>query len=170
MRFAELMLALPAVLTVHHLDEVRGADSFTALYKRVLGARFGDPRVVKAALLLIPVAAVVLVVMNALRGDLALRLFCEVAVFAMLVNAIGHCGQSLARRTLLPGTVSGLAVVLPFCVVAISIMRAEFGDGAGSLLSYAALGLVAIPVVVGVSLITAYGLTRAWDAISRRRP
>lgn len=170
MRFAELMLALPAVLAVHHLDEVRGADSFVTLYKRVLGARFGDPRVFKMALILIPIATVVLVVSNAMRGGAELRLLCEVAVFAMLVNAIGHGGQSLARRTLLPGTVSGLVVIMPFCVVAVAVMRAEFGAAAGSLLLYAVLGLFAIPLVVAVSLVAGYGLTRGWDSISRRRP
>jgi hypothetical protein len=84
----------------------------------------------------------------------------KIAIFALLLNALGHCILSLKRRELLPGTLSAVALVLPYSAVAIVIMRASLGDSFWSLFRDAMLGLILAPLAILSLLGISYGLSR----------
>ncbi len=83
-----------------------------------------------------------------------------VAIFALLLNAISHCALSLKRHRVLPGTWSATLLILPYSLVAITVMRADFGDSYRSLLLLAGLGAIAVPLTIIVFLWLGYGINR----------
>jgi hypothetical protein len=71
-------------------------------------------------------------------------------------NCLGHCFLSLKRHALVPGTLSGAVLVLPYSVIAIFLMRTDFRDSFLGLFGYAAIGAIATPVAIAAFLWLGY--------------
>lgn len=152
MTFDGLILLFPIVLGIHNLDEYSRYDEFIAIYHRRLSRRITDRRVIRAAAVLLTGAAAVIVLLTYLYGTPTLHLISRVAVFALTLNALGHCGLSILRRKLVPGTRSAIALVFPYSAVAIYTMHSNLGDSAAALGWYGLLGALATPFIVLVAL------------------
>ena len=85
---------------------------------------------------------------------------CNITIFAVMVNALGHCVLSLKRRTLVPGTLSAALLVLPYSIGAIASMRIDLASSYLSLSFFAACGAVAIPLFTIGFLWLGYGISR----------
>jgi hypothetical protein len=152
MHFDTLMLFFPVILGVHNYDEARRLDEFTLTYHAGLRKRLTRP-VVLAALIVVTAASAAVALLTFLYGTPTLRVMARIAVFILFLNASGHVSMSVLRRNFVPGTVSAIALVLPFSSLAIYAMHADLGDPIRALALYAALGAAAMPIVILAALL-----------------
>jgi hypothetical protein len=160
MTFPALNLVLPVVLAAHKVDEYRRYDEFVEVYKDRIPARFTTRGVIGNAMTLLTLTAVLISVLTYFYLTPAWVSFAKIAVFALMLNAIGHCIQSLSKRRMTAGTLSAITLVLPYSIVAIMVMRGQLGDSVSSLLGFALVGAITIPVASGVFILSGYGVSR----------
>ena len=146
MTFIAINLLCPAVLAIHNIDEYSRYDDFVHVYHSRLATKLTTRRVVRDALILMTLAVAVLAGLTYIRQSAILVMLSKVSVFAIMLNGIGHCVLSLKRRTLVPGTLSAIAFVIPYSFIAIAAMRTSLGDSYPSLCIDAIYGALAIPV------------------------
>lgn len=158
MTFIAINLLCPAVLAIHNIDEYSSYDDFVRTYHSRLVTKLTTRRVVRNAAILLTLAVAVLTWLTYIRQSAILVTLSKVAVFAIMLNGIGHCVLSLKRRKLASGTLSGVALVMPYSLLAIAAMRSNLGDSFSSLLPYAIYGALAIPVATLSFLWISYGL------------
>jgi hypothetical protein len=160
MTFVAVNLLFPVVLAIHSFEEYSRYDDFIRAYHPRLGKKLATRRVFRDALILLTLAAAVSGALTYAYKSAVLLAISKIAIFALLLNALGHCILSLKRRELLPGTLSAVALVLPYSAVAIVIMRASLGDSFWSLFRDAMLGLILAPLAILSLLGISYGLSR----------
>ena len=160
MTFLVLSLLLPVVLAIHNFDEYARYDGFVRIYHSRLPERVTTRRVVRNAAILLTLAVAALGALTYTNRSPFLVALSKVTIFALLVNGIGHCITSLKRRTLVPGTLTAITLVLPYSVIALVVMRTNLGDSGWSLLRYAAFGALAIPLATISFLWLGYGVSR----------
>lgn len=160
MTFPVLNLLLPVVLAVHNFDEYSRYDEFVRVYQGWLPQRFITRRVLRDALTLLTLAAAMISVLTYFFRTDALISVSRIAIFALMLNAIGHCIQSLNKGRMTPGTPSAIALVLPYSVVAIIVMRSYLGDSVSSLLRFALAGTITIPLAIAIFILSGYGVSR----------
>ncbi len=167
MTFAAFNLLFPVLLAIHNLEEYSRCDEFIRVYPGRLAQRFTTRRVVRdAATLLTLAAAGISVLAYALRAEILIRIS-QVAIFALALNAIGHCVVSIRRRRFMPGTFSAITLVLPYSAVAIVMMHVGLGEPMAALVGWALLGGAALPIVIVLFLAMGYGLSRLFRPRSR---
>ncbi len=160
MSFFSLGLLLPFILALHNAEEFSRYDEFVRVLQGGGGARFVTRRVVRDAMILITLLAAALSVLTfTCRTHIFIRIS-ETAVFALMINSLGHGVASARQRALTPGTLSAIALVLPYCLLTIATIRTSFGESWVSLLALAAAGAAVMPVAVAPCLAAAYGLSR----------
>lgn len=168
MRFGTLVLMLALAAALHNLEEWRGYEKFAQAYYKRLNVRLRNRRVFGIALIFLSVAVSVLGVVEFVEGPGRTTIYSRVLVFALLVNALGHCAKSLRTRQVVPGTVSALLLIIPLAFVAIYVMRRDLGDTAATLsLSFIA-SLAVIPIAVYGSLWGGFAANRLLAAITGR--
>ena len=159
MNVATLSLFYPVILGIHNAEEYLRYNDFVRAHRGRVTARLLARPVIRNAGVLLTLAATVLCVLVWLRGsDLLIEAF-VVAVFALMLNAFGHVAMTLRQRAITPGTISAVALVLPYSVWVIVAFRTSTGASWMSLLGTAGLGLLAIPLAVTVFLLLGYS---AW--------
>jgi hypothetical protein len=160
MTFPALNLLLPAVLAVHNIDEYSRYDQFVRLYQRRIPERFTTRRVMRDAMILLTLTAAVISALTYLFRTPALLSVSKIAVFALMLNAIGHCVQSLTKRRMMPGILSAITLVLPYSIAAIMLMRSQLGDSVSSLLGFTLAGAITIPLAGGIFVLWGYGVSQ----------
>jgi hypothetical protein len=157
MTFIAINLLCPAVLAIHNMDEYSSYDDFVRVYHSRLVTKLTTRRVVKNAAILLTLTVAVLALRTYFGQNAILVTLSKVAVFAIMLNGIGHCVLSLKRRALAPGTLSAIAVVMPYSLIAIAAMQSTHGDSFLSLFIYAIYGALAVPVAALSFLWISYG-------------
>jgi hypothetical protein len=157
MTFLAINLLCPAVLAVHNIDEYSRYDDFVRAYHSRLATKLITRQVVRNAAILLTLAVALVAGFAYILRSPVLVMLSKVAVFAMMLNAISHCALSIRRGTLLPGTLSALALVLPFSLIEIAAMRTSLGDSFFTLLNDAMYGALAIPAAILSFLLISYG-------------
>jgi hypothetical protein len=160
MTFAVLNLIFPIVLAIHNIDEYSRYDDFVRAFHPRLIKKLTTRRAVRNAAVLLTLAVALLDAMTYVYKAAVLTMISKVSICALMLNGIGHCILSLRRRTLLPGTLSAATLVLPYSVIAIAIMRADFGDSFWSFLRLAAFGALTAPLAIISFLWIGYGTAR----------
>jgi len=160
MTFEATILLFPLVLFVHNMDEYLQQRAFTEAYHVRLPERFRTRRVLGWSAALLTIAAAVLSLLTYVHESPALRWILEVSIFAMLWNAVGHCALSAVRHSLVPGTRSAGALVLPYSAVAIIGMHTGLGIPFETLLGYAVVGAAAVPLTAATFLALGYSISR----------
>lgn len=158
MAFDSINLLLPVVLAVHNFDEYAEYDAFVEAYHPRLARKLTSRPVIRDAVILLTVFVAVLTGLAYFFKGGVFAAMCKVAIFALLLNAISHCVLSLKRRRILPGTWSAVLLILPYSIVAITIMRNDFGDSYPHLLLLAALGAITVPLTIIAFLWLGYGI------------
>lgn len=156
MTFVTLNLVFPIILAVHNLDEYSRYDEFVHASPVRLPDYLTERRVVRNAAILLTLAVAVLAVLTDISGSTVLITFSRVAIFSLLLNGISHCVASVKRRTVTPGTLSAVFLVLPYCAVAIFNMRTS----SVSMLGDAAIGALITPVAIVICLWLGYATAR----------
>ena len=160
MSFTALNLLFPVVLAVHNLEEYSRYDDFVRAFHARWPAKFTARPVMRDAAVLLTLAVAVLDGLTYFYKGAVLVALSETAIFALMLNGAGHCILSLKRRSLIPGTLSAVALVLPYSAIAVASMRTSRGDSIRSLLVYAVLGGLATPVAVALFLSISYGFSQ----------
>ncbi|MGC9292817.1 MAG: HXXEE domain-containing protein [Acidobacteriaceae bacterium] len=160
MTFDALDLLFPIILAIHNIDEYSCYDDFVRAFHPRLAKKLTTRRVIRDAAILLTLAVAVLGALTYVYKGAVLTMISKVAIFALLLNGIGHCVLSIKRRALVPGTLSAVALVLPYSVIAIVIMRTSTGDTFRSLFCYALFGALSIPLAVLSFLWISYGLSQ----------
>jgi hypothetical protein len=155
MSFAALNLLFPIVVAVHNIDEYRGYTDFVRSYPSWLAEKL-TRRVLGWAVILLTSAVTALGVATYFYQNDVLLVVSKIATIGLALNCLGHCFLSLKRRALVPGTVSGALLVLPYSVIAVFMMRTDFRDSFLGLFGYAAIGAIATPVTIGTFLWMGY--------------
>lgn len=170
MRFGTLILLLGLAAAVHNLEEWRGYEQFVKAYHQRLSLRLSNRRVFGFALILLSVILLVLGVVEWAEGPGWATMCSRVVVFALLVNAVGHCAQSLRKRQLVPGTVSALLLLIPLASIAIYVMRRENGDSETTLILSFLASLAVLPLAIYSSLWAGFAAHWLLAAITGRHP
>jgi hypothetical protein len=160
MSFPALNLLFPVVLAIHNLEEYSRYDDFMRAYHVRLPAKFTTRPVMRDATVLLTLAVAVLDGLTYFYKGAVLVAISETAIFALMLNGVGHCILSLKRRSLIPGTLSAVALVLPYSAIAIASMPMSKGESIRSLLVYALLGGLATPLAVATFLSISYGFSQ----------
>jgi Protein of unknown function with HXXEE motif len=160
MTFAAINLLFPLVLAIHNLDEYFHHDDFIHAYYSRLSPKLTSRRVVRHALVLLTLSIVLLDGLTYVYKDGLLVTVSKISIFALMFNGIGHCVLSLRRRTMLPGTLSAVTLVIPYAVFATVIMRTKLGDAYRSLLQLAVWGAITVPLATMLFLWIGYGIHR----------
>jgi hypothetical protein len=167
MSFGAVFLALGVAACLHNLEEWRGYEEFAHTYHGRLNVRLRDRRVFGFALILLNAAVLILGVVEFVGGPGWTTTCSRIVVFAFLVNALEHCARSLITRKLVPGSISALLLIIPLALIAIHVMRRDYGDtGATLILSF--LGsLVVMPIAIFSGLWSGFLANRLLTAIQR---
>lgn len=160
MTFPTFDLLFPIVLAIHNVDEYRRCDDFIRAFHPSVAPKLTTRRVVRDGAILLTITVAILSVLTYTYNSAALVTISKVAIFALMLNGIGHCILSLKRRTLVPGTLSAVILILPYSAFAIVIMHTRLGDSFWSLLPYMAFGALTAPVAILIFLWVSYGLSR----------
>jgi len=160
------MLGLAAA--VHNLEEWRGYEKWVQSYHKKLDIRLSNRRVFGFALILLSVALLVLGVVECAAGPGRTTICSRIVVFALLVNALGHCAKSLSMRQLVPGTVSALLLIMPLALIAIYVMRRDYGDTESTLFLSFLASLALLPIAIYGSLWCGFAANWLLAAIKRR--
>jgi hypothetical protein len=160
MTFAVFNLLLPIVVAVHSIDEYRGYEDFVRSYPAWLAEKL-TRNVVGWAAILLTLAVTALAVATYFYQNDVLLMASKIAIIGLGLNCIGHCFLSLKRRALVPGTLSGAILVLPYSVIAVSMMLTDLRDSFLDLFGYAAIGAIGTPIAIGAFLWTGYLLAHA---------
>jgi hypothetical protein len=155
MSFTAFNLLFPIVVAVHNLDEYCGYTDFVRSYPSWLAERL-TRKVLGRATILLTLAVTALAVATYFYQNDVLLAVSKIAIIGLALNCLGHCLLSLKRRALVPGVLSGAVLVLPYSVVAVSLMRTDFRDSLISFFGYAAVGAIATPVAIGTFLWMGY--------------
>jgi hypothetical protein len=153
-----LNLLFPIILGIHNAEEYGRHDDFIRDYPARV-ARYVSPPVVRAAMVWLTLAAAVVSVLAWIYRTSWLLDIALVADFALLLNAFGHIGRSMYRRSLTPGTVSAVCLVLPYSAVVTAMLRHSENMSWGRIASLLALGVPAIPVTVAICLALGYAVS-----------
>ena len=153
-----LVLLFPIVLAIHNLDEYLRYEEFVSAYQSRLPTRLTAQPAIFWAVTTLTAAVAFICVGAALSKSQALLLISKVSIYALMLNAVGHCLLSLKRRRWLPGTRSACILVLPYSLIALIVMRTGAGDSPALMLRYALLGAITIPLAVGGFLLVGYGI------------
>lgn len=168
MTFGAVILLFPVILALHNLDEYVQHREFAGAYLSRLPERLRTRRVLAWSATLLTIAVTVLCLCAYFYESPALLWVSVVAIFALSWNAIGHCALSAVRRSLIPGTRSACFLVLPYSAAAIVLMHADLGIAFQTLLAYAVLGAIAVPLAAIVFLALGFGLSRLVTASVRQ--
>ena len=155
MSFVAFNLLFPIVVAVHNLDEYRGYTDFVRTYPAWLAERL-TRRVLGWAALLLTLAVTALAVVTYFYQNDVLLTVSKIAIIGLALNCLGHCFLSLKRHAFVPGVLSGVILVLPYSVIAVFMMRADFRDSFMGLFGYAAVGAIATPLAIGAFLWVGY--------------
>ncbi len=169
MRFGPLVLVLGIAAAVHSLEEWRGYEKFAQAYHTRLNVRLNNRRVFGVALIFLSIAVLVLGVLECAEGPGRTTMFSRIVVFALLVNALGHCAQSVRRRQLVPGTVSALFLIIPLASIALYSLRRDYGESEATLIVSFLASLAILPIAVYGSLWGAFVANSLLAAITGRR-
>ena len=159
MTFAAFNLLFPIVVAIHNIDEYRGYTDFVRSYPAWLAEKL-TRRVIGWAAILLTLAVTALAVATYFYQNDVLLMASKIAIIGLALNCVGHCFLSLKRRALVPGTLSGAILVLPYSAIAVSMMRIDLRDSFMGLLGYAAFGVIATPLAIGAFLWMGYVLAR----------
>src|SRR5215469_2570657 len=121
MTFAAFNLLFPIVVAIHNIDEYRGYEEFVRSYPSWLAEKLTRKVVGRAAILLTLAVSVLAGLTYFYQSDVLLTVS-KIAIIGLALNCVGHCILSLKRRALIPGTLSGAILVLPYSVVAMVLM------------------------------------------------
>lgn len=163
MTFAILNLLFPIVVAVHNIDEYRGYENFVRSYPAWLAEKL-TRKVFGWAAILLTLAVTALAVATYFYQNDVLLMASKIAIIGLALNCIGHCLLSLKRRALVPGTLSGIILVLPYSAIAVAMMLNDLRDSLLGLFGYAAIGAIATPVAIGAFLWTGYLLAHAAES------
>ena len=155
MNILRLCVLFPLVLAVHNADEFRQYEEFVRVYHGRLAKRFVTKPVVQTAAILLTCAGVLLGVLTAVYRTPVLVDASFVASLALMLNACSHVVVSLKARTLTPGTLSALLIVLPYGALLLYVARLPWE----AVLRFAALGLFVAPAAVVLFLFLGYSVT-----------
>jgi hypothetical protein len=163
------VLALSVAAAVHNLEEWRGYEKWAHVFHRRLNARLNNRRVCGIALILLSAALLILGVAEFAEGPGWTTAYSKVAVFALLVNALGHCVKSVRAREVVPGTISALLLIMPLSLIAIYAMRHDHGDSGKTLALSFIAALPVLPIAVYGSLWGGFLVNGLLARIVRRR-
>jgi hypothetical protein len=166
MNFSTLMLLLAAATAAHNMEEWQGYTEWVTVYHSRLNARFKDRAVFRFALILLTVLVLAVALAHYWTGRATV--LCKVIVFAILLNAIGHCIVSLYKRRIVPGAITALFLIIPLASAEIYVMVRVFADNFARLAAYAVLSLVLTPVAVYGSLWGGLGAKRLCSVLNVR--
>jgi hypothetical protein len=159
MSFTALNLLFPVVLAIHNFEEYSRYDDFVRAYHARWPAKFRARPVMRDAAVLLTLAVAVLDGLTYFYKGAVLVAISEIAIFALMLNGVAHCILSLKGRSWIPGTLSAVALVLPYSAIAIASMRFRMGESIRSLVVYAVLGGLATPLAIALFLSISYGFS-----------
>ena len=159
MTFASFNLLFPIVVAIHNFEEYRGYEDFVRGYPTWLAEKL-TRKVVGWAAILLTLAVTALAVATYFYQNDVVLMVSKIAIIGLGLNSLGHCFLSLKRRALVPGTVSGALLVLPYSVIAVFMMQSNLKDSLQALFGYAAIGAIVAPIAIGLSLWMGYLLAR----------
>ena len=110
--------------------------------------------------MLLTLAVTALAVGTYFYQNAVLLMVSKVAIIGLGLNCLGHCFLSLKRRALVPGTLSGALLVLPYSVIAVFMMQSNLKDSLQALFGYAAIGAIVAPIAIGLFLLMGYLVAR----------
>ncbi len=161
MTFRALNLCLPMVLAVHNAEEYLRYDAFLTSVPAGVMRKFVARRVLRNALLLLTASAALSSTATYIYDDKRLIILSRAAIFALLLNGLGHIAASLVRQRCEPGTVSAVLLILPYSAAAMVAMRVPRQDRPRFLLRYGVLGAATLFLASAGFLSISYGLVRA---------
>ncbi len=155
-----VILLFPAVLAAHNLDECWRIDEFIRLHRHLLRCRCSQRSPVFFAASLLPLAAAVLCAAIIQHPVPIPRYIANIFIVALLLNALGHCILSLMQRSITPGTLSAMMLVMPYCVMAIVIMTRGLGYTLRTWIHITGIAVVTGPATIFLFLGLGHGLMR----------
>ena len=153
-----LVLLFPLVLAIHNYDEYSRHEEFIRVYHPRVPAELNTRSTFFWAATTLTVFAAAVCWGALFSKNPTLLTFAKASIFALMFNAITHCALYFRRRRLLPGTLSACLLVLPYSLVAVTVMRTQGGDSPANLVWYALLGAVTLPIAIGLFLLIGYGV------------
>jgi hypothetical protein len=157
MTFAAVNLLFPVVVALHNFEEYHGYADFVRSYPAWLAEKL-TRRVVGWAAILLTLTVTALAVATYFYRTEVLLAIAKIAIIGLALNCLGHCILSITRRRVVPGTLSGAVIVLPYSLIAIMLMRTNLQDSFLALFGYAAVGAIVTPVAIGLFLWLSYVL------------
>lgn len=158
-----LSLLFPVVLAVHNAEELFQYDEFVRVYHRGPEKRFLSKPTVRNATILLTLAGAVLGGYTFAYRTPALIDTSIVASMALMLNAVSHISTSVKERSLTPGTLSALLLVLPYSALLIRAAHLPWAK----MLWLVLLGSITVPTTIVLFLFLGYSLhslSRTWTA------
>lgn len=155
MSFCGAMFILAIAFVVHNFEEWLGFDHFREVFLGRLDTRLKDHFVFGAALVFLSAAVLGVTLFECVFDMTLVHCLSRISVLEIGLNALWHCGLSLYRRQLVPGTLSALFLLVPLAATATCLMF-HMGDTAFEFGLYVVISVLLLPVFVYSSLWAGY--------------
>ena len=112
-----MTLFLPIIFMLHNIEEYVSYAQFSKYYSRFIKKEFNDSTVFLYAISLLSAIAFIIVAANYFFNNDILHYLMIIMLISISINAIQHCISSLYFKTILPGTISSITLIIPYATL-----------------------------------------------------
>lgn len=151
-------LLLPAIMILHNTEEYRSFERFKNVYLKSIDEKLRKKSVFLYALAILTISAAGICVANYFIGSRTSQIATTLVMIALLFNGVQHCTFSLWYRKMLPGTVSGLFLMIPYSLIYLILLENEIKFGFFDFVSWSLLSIIFMILLIRISFRIGYFL------------
>lgn len=153
-----IILALSFIL--HNYEEYRSFKIFNEFYLRHLNKKFQHPDIFFRAITILSFVVCGIYVLNCFIANKALQFAATIATMSLLINGVQHCIYSLLARKLLPGTISGIFLLIPLSLAYFVLLEKDIHFSIIDIIQWSAISIVASFLLIQISLRIGFHLSK----------
>ena len=129
---------------------------YNPLYFKFIAKKYRKKSVFGGAQVLLTVCVAAIYLANYFIANQTLQTATAIVALSLFVNGIQHCACSLRFKKILPGTVTGLFLLIPSSTMYFVLLRQDTGFTFLNLIQWSLLSVVAMLVAIQLSLRISY--------------
>ena len=144
-------IGLPLIFIIHNIEEYFTFNHSTVSPLKFIGAEFCDRNVFLYAVTILSVGIIAFMTLNYLYISQFFQLMSIVILFSILINGLEHFIGSIFYKTVLPGAVSAVLLMIPFSIYGLFMGRDEIFGSIKGALTYILVSIVIMFVSIFIS-------------------
>lgn len=154
------VLILALIFVLHNIEEYASYDQIPSAYFKLIGNKIKNSRAFLYAIIILSAVVVLTALLNYFFSNKILETSIIILVFSILINALQHVVGSIWHRRFLPGTFTGIFLIIPFSIVYLIRFYANMKMDFYGLMLYISLSIIVMLLSIYFSLKLGYFLMK----------